>query len=176
MKSEMNPVTTTGLIYDVFPYQILMQSCSSSLPIGIVPKINKNICTASILLFFIEQNYCVSASNVFFSLSFTMYNLRTLKEAWFVQLPPQEFVRTPCCFLWLKGSSMAAGYTSGITFIWSFVKVGELIQTSKWGDLQAELRANSDSSIRRRAFRLIEWAQLTWLMRTLRVCRRFCYP
>jgi hypothetical protein len=44
---------------------------------------------------------------------------------------------------------MAAGYTGGITFILSFVKVGELVQTSNWGDPQAELRANSDSSIRR---------------------------
>jgi hypothetical protein len=79
-----------------------MQSCSCSLPVGILPKINKNIFTASILLFFVQQKYCVSASYVFSPLSFTVYNLRTLEEAWFVWLPPQEFVRTPCCFFVIK--------------------------------------------------------------------------
>jgi len=69
---------------------------------------------------------------------------------------------------------MTAGYTSSITFILSFVKLGELVQTSNWRDPQAELRTNSDSSVRRWTFMLIEWARLTWLSRTLRVCRRFC--
>ena len=86
-----------------------MQNCSGSLPIGMVPKINKNICTASILLFFIEQKYCFSESNVSFSLSFTIHNLRTLKEAWFVQFAPQEFVRTPCCFFVIKWKQYDGG-------------------------------------------------------------------
>jgi hypothetical protein len=35
---------------------------------------------------------------------------------------------------------MTAVYTSGVMFILSFVKFGELVQTSNWGDPQAELR------------------------------------